>query len=138
VDAATDFAIEQFGLDVRNAVDDLPDQDFYIPGSILRLDLDPAHPMSQGMPTESMAWYWRTSRAFEVNDPAATVVGTYGEGDPRMAGWVLGEEHVAGMPALVEVGVGSGSVVLFGFQPHFRGQTVATWPLFLNSFRAGR
>jgi len=138
VDAATDFAIRSFDLQISNAVEDLPDQDFYIPGSILRLDLDPDHPMTAGMPRESMAWYWRTSRAFEVTDPAARVVGTYGEDDPRMAGWVLGAEHVAGKPALVEVEVGQGSVVLFGFQPHFRGQTVATWPLFLNSFRSGR
>jgi hypothetical protein len=43
---------------------------------------------------------------------------------------------VAGKPALVEVPVGRGSVVLFGFQPHFRGQTVASWPLFLNSLRS--
>jgi hypothetical protein len=134
-DAATGFAIDAFDLEVRNAVDDLPDADFYIPGSILRLDLDPAHPISEGHPSETIAWYWRTSRAFDVDDPRATVVGTFGEGDPRLAGWVLGEEHVAGKPALVEVEVGEGSVVLFGFQPNFRGQTVALYRLFFNSLR---
>jgi hypothetical protein len=138
VDAATDFAIRHFGLDVSSAVADLPSQDFYIPGSILRLDLQQGLAMTAGMPRETVAWYWRTSRAFDVRDPAARVIGRYGEGDPRLAGWVLGAEHVAGKPALVEVPVGRGSVVLFGFQPHFRGQTVASWPLFLNSLRTGR
>jgi hypothetical protein len=133
IDEATDWAIEAFGLGVRNAVADLPDEDFYIPGSILRLNLDPEHRFSRGVPAENMAWYWRTSRAFEVTDPAARVVGRFGEGNPWLAGWVLGEEFVAGAPALVEVPHGDGAVVLFGFQPNFRGQTVASWPIFFNT-----
>jgi hypothetical protein len=135
IDEATDFAIDIFDLQIQDAVADLPPEDFYIPGSILHLDLDPDHSISQGVPAENIAWYWRTSRAFEVNDGRSHVVGHYGEGDPRMAGWVLGEEHVAGKPALVEVNMGEGSVVLFGFQPNFRGQTVALWPLLFNSLR---
>ncbi len=135
MDAATDFAMDVFELQVRNAVRDLPPEEFYIPGSILRLNLDPHHPISDGVPTENIAWYWRTSRAFEVEDDRARVLGRYGEEDPHLAGWVLGEEHVAGKPALVEVDVGQGSVVLFGFQPNFRGQSVALWPLLFNSLR---
>jgi hypothetical protein len=135
VDAATEFAIDVLELEIRSAVEGLSDTEFYIPGSILALDLDPDHPMAEGVPPSTMAWYWRTSRAFEVDDPQARVVGRFGEGDPRLAGWVLGAEHVAGRPALVEAEVGAGSVVLFGFQPNFRGQTVASWPLFLNSLR---
>ncbi len=135
IDQATDWAIDAFDLGVANAVTDLPGQDFYIPGSILRLDLDPTHEISQGVPTENFAWYWRTSRAFDVTDPDARIVGRFGEGDPRLAGWVLGEEHVAGKPALVEVPVGAGEVILFGFQPNFRGQTVGSWPIFFNALR---
>ena len=37
---ASDFAIEQFKLPVRNVVDGLPRTDFYVPGSILRIELD--------------------------------------------------------------------------------------------------
>jgi hypothetical protein len=46
---------------------------------------------------------------------------------------ISGEEFVAGAPALVEVPHGDGAVVLFGFQPNFRGQTVASWPIFFNT-----
>ncbi len=135
IDEATDFAIDAFQLQVRDAVADLPPEDFYIPGSILRLELDPEHPISEGVPAQNVAWYWRTSRAFEVDDPRARVVGRYGQDDPRLAGWVLGEEFVAGQPALVEVEVGEGSVLLFGFQPNFRAQTVALYPILFNSLR---
>ena len=135
IDEATDWAAEAFDLGVRSATADLAPEDFYIPGSILRLDLDAGHELARGVPAKTMAWYWRTSRAFEITDPDAVVVGRYGEGDPRLAGWVLGAEAVAGKPALVEVPVGAGSVVLFGYQPNFRGQTVASWPVFFNALR---
>jgi glutamine amidotransferase-like uncharacterized protein len=51
---------------------------------------------------------------------------------------VLGEEQVAGKPAIVEARVGRGSVVLFGFQPNYRGQTIATWPLLFNALSRAR
>lgn len=141
IEQATDFAIEIFGLGVSNAVAGLPNQDFYIPGSILRVDLDRGHALARGMDESAAAWYWRSSRAFDVADPAATVVARYGTGDPTLSGWTLGAERLAGKPALVEVPVGSGSVVLFGFQPNYRAQTVATWPLLFNALNprlAGR
>ncbi len=36
---ASDFAIEQFNLPIRDVTKDLPAKDFYIPGSILRTDI---------------------------------------------------------------------------------------------------
>jgi hypothetical protein len=50
-----------------------------------------------------------------------------------LSGWVLGHEHVAGKPALLEATIGSGSVVMFGYPPNYRGQTIATWPLLFNA-----
>lgn len=134
VEESADFAIDLFDLDIRNAVEGLPSQEFYIPGSILRLELEPGSSITRGLDTESVAWYWRSSRAFEVGDDASVrVVARYGSGDPLLSGWVLGGEYVAGQPAIVEASVGEGSVVLFGFQPNYRAQTVATWPLLFNA-----
>ena len=59
----------------------------------------------------------------------------YGFGDPLLSGWVLGGEHIAGQPAILEADIGQGSVVLFGFQPNYRAQTMATWPLLFNAIR---
>ena len=44
-----------------------------------------------------------------------------------------GRSTLAGKAAIVEASVGQGSVVLFGFQPDYRGQTVTTWPLLFNA-----
>src|SRR5207249_8115908 len=64
---ASDFAIEQFKLPVRDVVDGLPRTDFYVPGSILRIELDTADPIAKGMPKESIAWV-ENSPVFEVTE----------------------------------------------------------------------
>ena len=138
VEEAADFAIRTLGLPVGNAVAGLRPQDFYVPGSILRLRLEGDYPITRGHDPETIAWYWDSSRAFEVKDPSVRVLARYGEGNPLLSGWILGPEHVAGKPALLEARVGRGSVVLFGFQPDYRGQSIATWPLLFNALRRAR
>jgi hypothetical protein len=135
IEDATELAIDLFELDVRNAVDDLPPQDFYVPGSIVALDLTATDPLAQGLDPTIHGWYWDSSRAFEVNDPAIRVIARYAADNPVRSGWILGPERIAGRPALVEADVGEGSVVLFGFQPNYRAQTVATWPLLFNALQ---
>ena len=53
---ASDFAIEQFKLPVRNIVAGVPERDFFVPGSILRIELDTSSPIAKGMPKETIAW----------------------------------------------------------------------------------
>jgi hypothetical protein len=68
-----------------------------------------------------------------IGDAAVNVLARLGEGNPLLSGWVLGGERIAGKPALLEAEIGRGSVVLFGFPPNYRGQTIATWPLLFNA-----
>jgi hypothetical protein len=138
IEEATDFMIEVFDLGVSNAVDRLPEQDFFVPGSILSVDLVDGHPLTAGKGDQTPVWYWESSRAFEVDDAQVEVVGRYSAGNPLLSGWLLGPEYLAGKPALLEVPVGEGSVVLFGFQPDYRGQTVTTWPLLFNALVGAR
>jgi len=137
VEDATDFIVETFGLGISNAVERLPPQDFFIPGSILSVDLETGHPVNEGKGGSTPVWFWTSSRAFEVLDPQVEVVARFGEGNPLLSGWLLGAEYLAGKPAIVEARIGAGSVVLFGFQPDYRGQTVATWPLLFNALAGG-
>lgn len=138
---ASDFAIAQFKLPVRNIVAGLPRTDFYVPGSILRIELDTTHPLARGMPQATIAWA-EDSPVFEVtNDPEATVpasnvrvVASYpADKDPLLSGWLLGGNLIKGKAALVEVKMGKGRVILFGFRPQYRAQSLATYPLFFNS-----
>ena len=133
VEEATEFIIDLFGLGVTNAVERLPAQDYFIPGSILSVDLEQGHALTQGKGESTPVWYWTSSRAFDVDDPQVEIVARFSEGNPLLSGWLLGPEYVAGKAAIVEADVGQGSVVLFGFQPDYRGQTVTTWPLLFNA-----
>ncbi|MFN2493442.1 MAG: M14 family zinc carboxypeptidase [Pyrinomonadaceae bacterium] len=140
---ASDFAIEQFKLPLRDVVADVPESDFFVPGSILRIELDSSHDLAKGMPKESVAWV-EDSPIFEVvatgNSLGAVstanvrVVARYPlDGNPLLSGWLLGGQRLKGKPALVEVSVGKGRVILFGFRPQYRGQSRATYPLFFNA-----
>jgi hypothetical protein len=137
---ASNFAIEQFNLPVRDVAQGLARKDFYIPGSILRTNLDPTHPIAQNMTKESIAWF-EGSPAFEIKtDPLALannfrIVASYPK-EPKdilLSGWALGVEKIAGKAALVEFTIGKGRIVLFGFRPQYRGQSLATFPLLFNA-----
>ena len=141
---ASNFAIEQFKLPLRNVVGGLPRTDFYVPGSILRIKLDTSHPLAKGMPEETIAWA-EDSPVFEVtNDPNSSVpaanvrvVASYpADKDPLLSGWLLGGNLIKGKAALVEVTMGKGRVILFGFRPQYRAQSLATYPLFFNALAA--
>ncbi|HYH87261.1 MAG TPA: M14 family metallopeptidase [Pyrinomonadaceae bacterium] len=135
---ASDFAIEQFDLPLRDVTAGLKRTEFYCPGSILRTILDVTHPVAKGMPRESVAWV-EDSPVFEIKgDPAALprvrVIARYPDsGTPLLSGWLLGAEKLRGKAALVEVGLGSGRVYLFGFRPQYRAQSLATYPLLFNA-----
>jgi hypothetical protein len=149
---ASDFAISEFNLPVRNVVDGLPRTDFYVPGSILRIELETNNPIAKGMPKESIAWV-ENSPVFEVvNDisfssgpnvitgrffpPKVHVIARYpSDKDPLLSGWLLGGDRIKGKAALVEVDLGKGRIILFGFRPQYRGQSLATYPLFFNAIR---
>jgi hypothetical protein len=127
-----------FDLGLSNAVERLPPERFFIPGSILGVDLRQDHPLNRGKGGSTPVWFWRSSRAFDVLDPQIEVVARFSDGNPLLSGWLLGPEYVAGRPAVVEARIGAGSVVLFGFQPDYRGQTVTTWPMLFNALVATR
>ncbi len=153
---ASNFAIEQFNLPVRDVAQGLSRKDFFIPGSILRTELDTTHPIAKGMPQQSIAWF-ENGPVFEVgqavslsssatpsSDPTEAgqtkslsyrIIATYPK-DPKqilLSGWALGAEKIAGKAALVEFTIGKGKIILFGFRPQYRGQSLATFPLLFNA-----
>ncbi len=135
---ASVFAIQQFKLPLRDVVAGLPKTDFFVPGSILRIELDTSHPIAHGMPKECIAWV-EDSPVFEVNEGSTDVrvLARYpAETNPLLSGWLLGDERIRGKAALVEVGLGKGRIILFGFRPQYRGQSLATYPLLFNAIAA--
>jgi hypothetical protein len=111
---------------------------------LLALTVDSTDPLAFGMPDSCVAFFDR-SRAFEIVEtaregeraapsPPVHIAATYRAGDPLVSGWALGaRQHLAGRPAAVRVGLGSGEVVLIGFRPQFRAQPYVTFKLLFNA-----
>jgi hypothetical protein len=133
------FAIQQLHLPVRNVVDGVPRREFFASGSILEVIPDPAHPLMAGMPERA--------KVFVDNSPVFTTLeGFEGaalakyapQGSPLLSGYLLGEKHLQGFAAALDVRHGRGHVVLIGFRPQWRGQPVGTFRVVFNAALFGR
>jgi hypothetical protein len=108
-----------------------------IPGSIVRLQTDPTHPVAWGMPDTTYAYFIR-SPFFALTEgfssQSVSVPARYPNANLRASGWVRGEAHVQGRAAVVEVDFpGGGRLVLMGLRPQHRAQTHATFKLLFNA-----
>jgi hypothetical protein len=141
LDHATALATERLGVPVRNPIAALSEKDFFAPGSSLRVEVDPTQPLGYGMPRDTTVLFFE-SVAFDINNSAANdqiaVVARYRDRDLLRGGWLDGEQHLVGLPALLDVGYGKGHIVMFGFRTQNRAQTYGTFKFLFNAlYRAG-
>jgi len=133
-----DLLIEEFNIPVRNVLAKAKPEAFSCPGSLLRLEVQPGHPVTYGMPAETAAF---------VNEPIAyqtvlpgeemqrTVLAWYPDDaeDVLLSGWIHGSEKLTRHAAAVALTYGKGKIVLFGFRVQHRAQTEATFKLLFNA-----
>ncbi len=142
VDHAVDFAIDQLGLPIRNVARNLRPEEFFVPGSLVRLQFKESSPLTAGLAADGVAMFARSQSLAVV--PAAS------EGDRRVprdvevfatfpakgflaSGWELGgSRYLGGRTAGVRVPLGKGQVVLLAIRPHFRGQPHNIYKLLFN------
>ncbi|MFL5561968.1 MAG: M14 family zinc carboxypeptidase [Gemmatimonadaceae bacterium] len=130
---ASDYAITALALPVRDVLTGLPEREFYAPGSILSATLRQGSALAVGARSPAAIWF-EEGPAFAITDSSrATAIATYGSENPLLSGWLLGAAKLPGTSALVDARRGSGHVVLFGFRPQYRGQSMATLPFFWNA-----
>jgi zinc carboxypeptidase len=154
LDAASDLVIEQFGLPVENITAGKSSSQFFIPGSLVRAKVDTENPLAYGVQPEIAASFSR-SRAFKIKVksqkgegglektvsaplPAVKTVVRYAEKDILMSGWAKGQnKYLKNKAAMMDVSLGNGHIILFGFKPQFRGQPRASYKLLFNAILMG-
>nr|MDQ6926342.1 hypothetical protein [Candidatus Eremiobacteraeota bacterium] len=107
----------------------------YAPGSILRVLVDHTQRITVGMP-DTAGVYFTNSTTLDVSRvPGAHVALRYPAraDDILMSGFLTGGARIAGQTALADVPLGRGRVMLFGFRPLYRGQSIGTFRLLFNA-----
>lgn len=134
LDASSTFATSWLNLPVRNGLASDPGSAggsrFYAPGSIFGVSLEPGGPLTSGL-ADSAHVYFARSVVTEAAAPAR-VLSRYLPA-PLRSGYAVNQEQLEGKAALVDVSVGEGRAILFGFRPQHRGQTHGTFKLLFNA-----
>ncbi len=128
-DTATQLAVQNFEIGVRA----VPTEGYYAPGSLIRINVDTAHPIAFGMAAESIAMTTGGQAFSIIPNRDVKVLAHYASQNLLASGWLSGERAVLGKPIAVEARLGKGQVVLYGFRPQFRGQPYGTFKLVLNA-----
>lgn len=127
---AAEYPSRHLGAGVKNALASTNAREFYAPGSLLRVRAEP-HWITLGLPEDLTVWF-ENSPAFEV--PAnAKALFTYPDERLLASGWLLGGKHLVRRAAALDVPVGAGHMVLFGFRPQYRAQSYLTLKAFFNA-----
>jgi hypothetical protein len=134
--SAAEYLIDELVLPVRNGGARAPD--FAVAGSILRAEVAPGHPVTDGLPGE-VAVFQDEALAFDTVLPGPEmerrVLASYpaAPGDVLLSGWMRGPEAIARKAAAVALTYGKGKVVLLGFRAQHRAQTPGTFPFIFNA-----
>ena len=134
VNASCAFAIDELALPVRDVTRGVSRDSLFIASSILQVRTDPSHPVMAGMPEQAPVFVGR-SPVFEAEEGfrgrALALYAT--NGSPLLSGYLLGEEHLQGRAAALDVQHGGGHVILIGFRPHWRGQPFGSFRVLFNA-----
>lgn len=138
--SASLIAIEEFPLPLRNSLKGLKPEQFFCPGSILKIFVDNTHPAAAGMREQASAVFYNDV-AFDIapglGDAAVKVIARYPSSGMLESGWIGGEEYLQDRIAAAEVTMGKGRVVLLGFSPQNRAQPHGTFKLLFNAIHLG-
>jgi hypothetical protein len=119
---------------------ELPADRFYVPGSVLRVQVDTTRPVSYGLPRDVDVFY-DNSPAFRLGADAASKgvrpIAWFGSGTPLRSGWAWGQNNLEGAVEAVEAPIGRGTLYLFAPEITFRGQPHGTFKWLFNGIYGG-
>ncbi len=130
------LALEDLKLPITNVLKDVKSKDFHCPGSTLKINIKTDDPLTFGVAEDTLLLF-RGYPAFQIKQTANNqdyrIIISYPEDRMKVSGWLIGEKYLSNKAALIEAKLGTGRVILFGFSPHLRSITTATFKLLFNA-----
>ncbi|MFO7769056.1 MAG: M14 family zinc carboxypeptidase [bacterium] len=127
-----EWAAPLFDIRLSDGLEGLEPREFFIPGSILRGSFRPGLQVNAGLGPFDALWF-RHGSALLVDETDGVVLARYASRDVLLSGWALGTDHLRDHAAAAGYRRGEGAVILFGFDPQYRGQTRQTMKMLWNA-----
>ncbi len=133
---ACNFAIEDLGLRVTNVLKNLKSDEFFCPGSLVRISVDNTNPIGYGFEEETIA-FLNNNLAFATTIPFGqydrSIVARFPTKNILKSGFLVGEDNLYNRAAIVNVKQKKGNVILFGVKVQNRHQTFGTFKFLFNA-----
>jgi hypothetical protein len=121
-------------LPVRNVVQGVNRRDFFTGGSVMRVTTDPSQPVMAGMPAQADVFVFNSPVFTTTEGFDGTVLAKFpADVTPLRSGFLSGPQYIKGFAAALDVKHERGHVVLFAFQPQWRGQPTGTFRTVFNA-----
>jgi hypothetical protein len=116
-------------------------EQFYVPGSVLRVSVDNTTPLGYGFERD-VDVFFDNSPVFRLGPDAAARgvrrVAWFSNASPLRSGWAWGQQYLENGVAVVDASLGRGHVLLFGPEINFRVQSHGTFKFLFNAIYYGR
>jgi hypothetical protein len=121
---------------VNGAERNLPGEKFYIPGSVMQVEVDNNYTPNWGMQNKADV-YFSSSPVFKLAPEAiaqkqVTPLAWYATASTLRSGWAFGQAYLQDGVAAFEANVGKGKLFVYGPEITFRGQTHSTYKMLFN------
>lgn len=115
---------------------ELPNEKFYIPGSLMQITLNNQHPAAWGMPEKADVLF-DDSPVFSINpeaqaDGSIKPIAWFASDKTLRSGWAWGQSYLKDGVAGFEAKVGKGALYAYGPEITFRAQSHGTFKLVFN------
>jgi hypothetical protein len=108
-------------------------EQFYVPGSVVRVRVDNSTPLGYGFEPE-VDVFFENSPVFRLGaDAGIRRVAWFAGSSPLRSGWAWGQRYLEGGVAAADAPLGRGRVLLFGPEITFRAQPHGTFKFLFNA-----
>jgi len=136
---SSNFAIDDLQLRLTNVLKNVKSNDFFCPGSLLKMSVDNTTPIGYGM-EEEVAAYVSSKMAFSTSTPFGkfdrNIIARFPDKDLLKSGFLIGEDYLFKRASVVDVTQKNGHIILFGFGVQKRHWTYGTFKLLFNAIHS--